>query len=324
MTRDELKKLSVIVLAGGWSDEHEISLQSGEEVKKALKQAGFEKVELLDIALPGAIEKLVKGSYDVAFVAMHGHYGEDGCIQGLLEILHIPYTFSGVLASAMGTEKEVSKLIYKQAGIPVPKGIDISAGTKFTDEEIEQVVTDLGLPIFVKPAANGSSFGVTRVTSKDQLLQAIEDAGAQGDRVLIEECVAGTEITVPVIGNDHPTALPIVEIVFEDEFYSIEVKAEPASLHHITPARLAPDVYARAQELAICAHKALGCRGVSRSDFIVKADGTPVILETNMIPGMTERSLIPDSARTDGIPFSELCTRFIEYALEEHGKIQAQ
>ena len=141
---------------------------------------------------------------------------------------------------------------------------------------------------------------------------------------MIEECVAGTEITVPVIGNNHPTALPIVEIVFEDEFYSIEVKAEPASLHHITPARLAPDVYARAQELAICAHKALGCRGVSRSDFIVKADGTPVILETNMIPGMTERSLIPDSARTDGIPFSELCTRFIEYALEEYGKTQAQ
>lgn len=315
MTRDELKKLSVIVVAGGWSDEHEISLQSGGEVTKALKEAGFESVELLDISSEGAVAKLAEGSYDVAFVAMHGRYGEDGCIQGLLEILHIPYTFSGVLASAMGTEKEISKLMYERANIPMPRGIDVAAETRLTEKEVDQIIKDFGLPLFVKPAANGSSFGVTRVTNRQQLAQAVADAGVQGDRVLIEECITGTEITVPVVGNDDPQALPIVEIVFDDEFYSIEVKAEPAALHHITPARLDADVYARAQDLAVRAHKALGCRGASRSDFIVTKDGTPVILETNMIPGMTERSLIPDSARTAGIPFSELCTRFIELAL---------
>ena len=260
---------------------------------------------------------LAQGDYDVVYVAMHGRFGEDGCIQGLLEILHIPYTFSGVLASAMGTEKELSKLMYRQAGIPTPRGIDVPSGTVFTDEQVDKLIEDLGFPMFVKPSGNGSSYGVTRVTSREELPAALELAGEQGERILIEECVVGTEITVPVIGNDNPTALPIVEIVTGDEFYSIKTKYEPASLHHVIPARLEPAVYARAQELAIKAHNALGCRGVSRSDFIVTENGEPVVLETNTIPGMTARSLLPDSARTGGIDFPELCTRFIEFALED-------
>ena len=281
---------------------------------------GFKGVDLLDAADGEFVSKLVAGGYDVAFVAMHGRYGEDGCIQGLLEILHMPYTFSGVLGSAVSTEKEVAKTLYRQAGIPTPRGTDVAAGTKLTDDDIDRVVDELGLPLFVKPAANGSSYGVTRVTSASQLREAVERASAGGDRVLIEECVTGTEITVPVIGNDDPKALPIVEIVTGAEFYNLKVKYEPSSMHHVIPARLEAGVYARAQELAVRAHRALGCLGASRSDFIVREDGTPVILETNTIPGMTENSLLPDSARHGGIEFPELCKKFVEYALEAHGK----
>ena len=320
MTSQDVLGLKVVVIAGGWSDEKEISLDSGRACQKALTEVGFKGVDLLDAADGEFVSKLVASGYDVAFVAMHGRYGEDGCIQGLLEILHMPYTFSGVLGSAVSTEKEVAKTLYRQAGIPTPRGTDVAAGTKLTDDDIDRVVDELGLPLFVKPAANGSSYGVTRVTSASQLREAVERASAGGDRVLIEECVTGTEITVPVIGNDDPKALPIVEIVTGAEFYNLKVKYEPSSMHHVIPARLEAGVYARAQELAVRAHRALGCLGASRSDFIVREDGTPVILETNTIPGMTENSLLPDSARHGGIEFPELCKKFVEYALEAHGK----
>jgi D-alanine-D-alanine ligase len=317
MTKTDVTQNKVAVLAGGWSDEKDISMQSGTACANALREAGFKDVELLDVAAPDFVVRLAQGGYDVAFVAMHGHYGEDGCIQGLLEILHMPYTFSGVLASALGTEKEVAKSVYKAAGIPVPDGVDVAPDTRLTDEQADELVARLGLPIFVKPAANGSSFGVTRVTEASGLNYAIGKAGAQGDRVLLEACIEGTEITVPVIGNDDPQALPIVEIVFNSPFYDINAKYEPSSMHHVIPARIPEEAYRKAQEYAVAAHKALGCRGTSRSDFIVKEDGTPVILEINTIPGMTERSLIPDSARHAGIEFPELCKRFVEWALED-------
>ena len=315
MERSELFGLKVVVLAGGWSDEREISLSSGAACRDALLEAGFNHVDLLDIAADGFVTTLTSGGYDVAFVAMHGAYGEDGSIQGLLEILHMPYTFSGVLASAAGTAKEVAKALYREAGIPVPRGIDVACDAELTSAEVDAIVSDLGLPIFVKPCSNGSSYGVTRVTDRDQLADAVKLAGKDGQRVLIEECITGTEITVPVIGNNDPHAMPIVEIVTGSEFYDLKVKYEPASLHHVIPARLEPGVYARAQALAVMAHKALGCRGCSRSDFIVTEKGEPVILETNTIPGMTPTSLLPDSARHGGIEFPELCCRFIEYAL---------
>ena len=323
MTSQDVLGLKVVVIAGGWSDEKEISLDSGRACQKALTEAGFAGVDLLDPAGDGFVSKLANGGYDVAFVAMHGHYGEDGCIQGLLEILHMPYTFSGVLGSAVSTEKEVAKTLYNQAGIPTPCGTDVAPGTKLTADDVDRIVNELGLPLFVKPAANGSSFGVTRVTSASELPEAVERATAGGDRALIEECVTGTEITVPVIGNDNPKALPIVEIVTGAEFYNLKVKYEPSSMHHVIPARLEAGVYAHAQELAIRAHRALHCLGASRSDFMVREDGTPVILETNTIPGMTENSLLPDSARHGGIEFPELCRKFVEYALEAHGKSEA-
>lgn len=316
MNTEELKSLRVVVLCGGWSDERDVSITSGTECRKALLECGFKKVDLLDIAEERFAEKLSGGNYDVAFPALHGRFGEDGCIQGMLEVMHIPYAFSGVFASAVATQKEAAKVLYAKAGIRTPRGVDLPAGAQLTQEQKDALVSKLGLPLFVKPSGNGSSFGITRVTESSRLQEAVDLAGSEGERVLIEECVVGTEITVPVIGNADPHALPIVEIVTGADFYDVKVKYEPAELHHVIPARLAPAVYAKAQDAAVAAHKALGCAGCSRSDFIVTEMGEPVILETNTIPGMTPASLLPDSARHGGIEFPELCAKFIELAVE--------
>ena len=316
MNTEELKSMRVVVLCGGWSDERDVSITSGTECRKALLKCGFKKVDLLDIAEDRFAEKLAGGNYDVAFPALHGRFGEDGCIQGMLEVMHIPYAFSGVFASAVATQKEAAKVLYAKAGIRTPRGVDLPAGAQLTQEQKDALVSKLGLPLFVKPSGNGSSFGITRVTESSKLQEAVDLAGSEGERVLIEECVVGTEITVPVIGNADPHALPIVEIVTGADFYDVKVKYEPAELHHVIPARLAPAVYAKAQAAAVAAHKALGCAGCSRSDFIVTEMGEPVILETNTIPGMTPASLLPDSARHGGIEFPELCAKFIELAVE--------
>ncbi|WP_455139100.1 D-alanine--D-alanine ligase family protein [Thermophilibacter sp.] len=314
---ERLRSTHVAVIGGGWSDEREISLSSATECLAALREAGFERADLLDLADEDFLARLTGGGYDVAFVALHGAYGEDGCIQGLLEVLHMPYTFSGVAASALASEKHLTKVALADAGIPVPAGVDLPAGAELSEADAARLADELGLPLFVKPAANGSSYGVSRVTEVGQLPAAVETAGAAGGRVLVESCVEGTEITVPVLGNDEPEALPVVEIVTGAEFYDLTVKYEPSELHHVIPARLPEDVYARAQELAVRAHRALGCRGCSRSDFIVTPGGEPVLLETNTIPGMTAQSLLPDSARHAGIEFPELCARFVELALED-------
>lgn len=318
MEKTDVTQCRVAVLAGGWSDEREISLSSGRACARALGEAGFEGVRLLDVADPRFVHDFLEGGYDVAFVAMHGRHGEDGCVQGLLEVLHVPYTFSGVLASAVATEKGMAKQVYRAAGIPTPEDVSLPEGHVPSDEECDELVERLGLPLFVKPCANGSSYGITRVTAVSQLAEAVRTAAAGGQRVLVEACVAGTEITVPVIGNDDLQALPVIEVVMGDgaDFYDLTVKYEPSELHHVIPVRLPEGVAERAQELAVRAHKALGCRGASRSDFIVTADGTPYILETNTIPGMTETSLLPDSARHAGISFPELCRRFVAWALE--------
>ncbi len=321
MTSIDVTRTKVAVLAGGWSDERDVSLESAKAVQSALGEAGFRGVDLLDVADANFVEAFSRGGYDVAFIAMHGRYGEDGCIQGLCEILHVPYTFSGVLASAISTNKDLAKDMYRAAGIPTPRGVTVAANSELGDEQVDAIVEELGLPIFVKPAANGSSFGISLVKSREDIATAVIHASQDGEAVLLEEAVQGIEITVPVVGNDDAYALPIVEIVTGAEFYDLKVKYESAELHHVIPARLDPGVYKKAQKLAVRAHQALGCRGCSRSDFIVKEDGTPVILETNSIPGMTPTSLLPDSARHGGIEFPDLCRRFVELALEgnQHG-----
>lgn len=304
----------IAVLWGGWSDERPISRESAQACFEALMEAGFTSVEMLDVAERSCAERLTAGEFDVAFVAMHGPFGEDGCIQGLLEILHIPFTFSGVLASAMASDKEISRWVYEENGIPLAKGTSVRDASS---ETIERVLAELELPLFVKPAVNGSSHGVSKVREAAELGPAIALALQSSNHAVVEEAVSGMEITVPVIGGKEPQALSVIEVVTGAEFYDLKVKYEPSELHHVIPARLPEETLAEAQRLAVLAHTALGCWGASRSDFIVTADGTPVILETNTIPGMTRTSLLPDSAARTGIPFPELVKRFVAWALEK-------
>lgn len=305
----------VAVLAGGRSSEREISFSSGNAVAAALKEYGYGTVDLIDPAEDGAFVRLAQGAYDVAFIALHGEGGEDGTIQGALEWLGLPYTGPGVIASACAADKEVSKLICRRAGVPTSPDVVL---TKGEDYQVDEILTAVGPECFVKPAVNGSSFGVTPANNADELRAALDIAFSYDDKVLVEKRVRGTEITVGVLGNSDPQALPIVEINPGDHagFYDLKVKYEDPELHHVIPARLEPDVYARAQQLACAAHRALGCTGLSRSDFIVSPEDGPVILETNTIPGMTAASLYPDEARHAGIEFPELCHRLVELAFE--------
>lgn len=313
----------IALIYGGWSSEREVSLQSGSECAKALGEAGFTKVDILDMAEDGFVTKLAEGGYDVAFVALHGKYGEDGCIQGLLELLGIPYTFSGVCASAVASDKAMTKDIYREHGIPTPEGVCLlksdypaEAETEKISKATDELLNDLGLPMFVKPVANGSSFGVTRVDSREGVDKAIRDAFELDTRILVETAISGTEITLPVLGNEHPQALPAVEIRYDSDFYDLAVKYDDPTKHHVIPPELPAEIIEHANELACRAHVALGCAGASRSDFIITKDGTPYMLETNIIPGMTASSLLPDAARRAGIEFPQLCEQLVALALE--------
>lgn len=312
------KNMHVAVLAGGCSSEREVSLSSGENVMAALREAGYGTVELLDPAADGFIEKISGDPFDVAFIAMHGEGGEDGKIQSLLEWMHIPYTGSDVSASVCGADKELSKLLYVRDGIPVAPGIALERGDEI---DIDGIVSIVGEKSFVKPAINGSSYGVSLVHRSSDLRDAIDRAFEYGDKILVEKCIEGVEITVGVYGERDVKALPIVEICKpeQSEFYDLSVKyIDPTDIHRI-PAHLDAADYARAQELAVRAHESLGCFGFSRSDFIVTADDGPIILETNTIPGMTDTSLYPDEVRHTDMTFAEVCDGLIKMALHRAG-----
>lgn len=316
MQSSQRADMHIAVLAGGMSAEREISFSSGKNAVNALKQAGFGSVEMLDPADDGFIDAMRAGSFDAAFIALHGTGGEDGMIQHLMEYLGIPYTGSDAASSVCGADKELSKVLYERAGIPIAAGVTVHRGEQV---DAEAVFEQLDGALFVKPAINGSSYGVTKVTKSDELAGAIARALEYSDKALVETCLEGTEITVGVFGDEDLQALPIVEICTPDtvDFYDLSVKYIVSDDIHRIPARLPEDVYARAQELACRAHRALGCSGFSRSDFIVTADG-PVILETNTIPGMTDTSLFPDEVLHAGMEFSDVCARLVEMAIERH------
>jgi D-alanine-D-alanine ligase len=306
--------MRVAVLYGGSSDERTVSLTSGEQVHKALVGEGI-KADLIDTQDGReALGKLIAGDYDVAFIALHGKGGEDGTIQGALETLKIPYTGSGVAASAVAMDKARSKASYGLAGLDIAKSVTLAHPG---DMSAEQIVAAVGQKCVVKPCGDGSSVGMSIVHEAAELPHALEVAFACGQTVMVESYVTGTEVTVAVLGNDDPQPLPVIEIVPHAEFYDFEVKYSANGAEHIIPARLDPQVYERVQQASVRAHKALGCRGVSRSDFIITADGTPVILETNTIPGMTPTSLLPDAASKAGMSFAQVCVRLLELALEK-------
>lgn len=301
----------VALLAGGVSGEREISLASGEGAREALEEAGFQ-VEFLDPAEKANLVKLLEEPYDVAFLCLHGKMGEDGTVQGLLEVAGVPYTGSGVLASALAMDKAKAKVIYRSEGIPTPDGVVLVKGGPYDAQAILDVV---GCPCVVKPATEGSSIGVEIVEDPARLPGAIETAFDFDTQLVIERYVAGAEFTVAVIGNENPQALPVIQIVPRGESYDFDSKYAPGGSQHICPAPLDEETTAKLQEYAMRAHCALGCRGVSRSDFLIDEAGNPWILETNTLPGMTATSLLPDAARAAGMTFPELCTKFVEFAL---------
>ena len=309
--------LRVVVLAGGISDEREISFASGANVRDSLHKVGYVHVDILDPATDTFLADLAAGSYDVAFIALHGRGGEDGMIQSILEYLGIPYTGSDVIASAAAADKDVSKALYERAGIPIARGIALERGDEI---DTSAIVAGLGESLFVKPAVNGSSYGVTCVHEEAELMPAIERAFEHGDKILIEQRLVGTEISIGVYGDKELMALPVVEIRTQEnaEFYDLNVKYIDPKLVHRIPAQIPEADYRRAQELACAAHRALGCLGFSRSDFIVTEHG-PVILETNTIPGMTDTSLYPDELRHAGMDFPQVCDALIDMALERAG-----
>jgi D-alanine-D-alanine ligase len=341
--------MRIAVLFGGPSREHDVSLGSGTAVAKALAGAGHEVLPVCierdgvwtltggpTDTLPGGpelpaqpsstagtlrrLEQSAPGAPEVVFVALHGAYGEDGTVQGLLEALGLPYTGSGVAASALAMDKERTKEVIVHHGLKTPPWIALHRNqwSGRSAELLDRIEAELGLPAIVKPPRDGSSFGVTVVAERDALRAAIEGCldGPDG-RALIEQRIDGTELTCPVLGNvaDTLQTLPLIEIVPDADraFFDFAAKYEGAS-REICPARVSEDVAERVREAARTAHLVIGCAGLSRSDFMLDADGELWFLETNTVPGMTEQSLCPLSAAAAGMTFAELCERLAELA----------
>ena len=309
--------LKVAVLMGGTSSEREISLVTGGKILSALKGSGYQAYAV-DAGLETAAALAMKRP-DVAFIALHGSPGEDGTIQGLLEIMDVPYVGSGVLASALGMDKERSKIFFAAAGIPAPFYLPLGVREleiKGIGRAVQQVVDTLGLPAVVKPTKEGSAIGVSIARQREEVSSALTEAASKGWDVIVEEYVKGREITIGLLGNEDLLVLPIVEIVPENDFYDYEAKYDGKS-RHIVPAILDAEVAEAATKYALAAHRSLGCRGMSRVDFVIsEQDRIPYILEINTIPGMTPTSLFPEAAKAAGISFEELVGRLVELALE--------
>jgi D-alanine-D-alanine ligase len=298
----------VAVLMGGWSAEREVSLRSGRACAEALTRCGY-RVTRIDVGRDIATV-LATVKPDAALNVLHGNPGEDGTLQGLLEILAIPYSHSGVLASALAMQKDVAKVVFRAADIPVPDGIVASR------LEVAKAHA-MAPPYVIKPIAEGSSVGVFIVTEQHahppQELQ--REDWPYGDRVVVEKYIPGKELTCAVMGDE---ALGVIEIVPTVRFYDYESKYAPGGSKHLLPAPISPIVYQQARRLALGAHRALGCRGVSRADFRyddrIEGTGGLFCLEINTQPGMTETSLVPEMAAHAGITFDELVRWMIEDA----------
>ncbi len=279
------------------------------------------RAETLAQSASQALANQGEGRIDVAFLALHGKYGEDGTIQGFLELIGTPYTGSGVLASALAMDKVMAKRVLAADSIPVPRGIHISRTDLAGDAPATIAKANALLPAVVKPSKQGSSVGMSLVDSPNAMEAALRLALGHDDEVLIEERVFGTEITVGVlgvVGSSELQALPVVEIVPRRAFFDYQAKYDPDQCEEICPARISPEATSKAQELGLRAHRSLSCQGYSRTDMILGTNG-PVVLEVNTLPGMTMNSLLPKAAAAAGIPFGELLHRIVSLALQPRG-----
>ena len=300
-----MKKRRIAVLYGGWSGERPISLKSGAAVRRALKRLGVPHAGI-DVS-PRVADELRKKKIDLAFLAVHGPFGEDGTLQGLLDIMGIAYTGCGVRASAVCMHKPTAKKLFRAAGLATPEGFVVTDPAALFPHD-----RPTPLPWVVKPASQGSALGVTFVRAPSDWAGAMAAAFKADREALVEEAVSGTEITVGLLGD---RALPVVEIVPEHAFYDFHSKYAKGGSRHIVPARLPDSVQREASRIALAAFRAVGGRHFARADLMVDSAGKPWLLELNTLPGMTDVSLLPDAARAAGISFDELVINMLSMAV---------
>ncbi len=293
----------VAVLMGGWSAEREVSLVSGAAVARSLADAGL-KVTPIDVQRDmGALMTRLYPRPDAIFNALHGRYGEDGCVQGLLDILDIPYTHSGLLASALAMNKPMAKRLFAAAGIPVPQHVVVSSDEVMAGDVMPR-------PYVIKPLNEGSSVGVHIVREGDNAPLFGDSGWPYGDQVMVEEFIPGRELTVSVMGD---RALAVTEIKTERQFYDYDAKYAAGGSSHVVPAEIDAVIYDEAMRLSVLAHQTLGCRGVTRADL--RCDGGDLyLLEINTQPGMTPTSLVPEQAAHVGMSFKDLCVWMVDNA----------
>lgn len=303
------KNAKIAVLAGGMSSEAEVSMRSGKGCFEALKRLGFNNAELVIVDKNIAVN-LQKGNYDYAYNALHGKYGEDGCIQGILEILQIPYTGCGVMASSLCMNKEYTKrMLAVDKNIPLIKSVFVRKG-----DDVKTATAGLKYPLITKPVCEGSSFGMTKVNTPDELEKAYAGAAKYNDDVLIEEYLVGIGCTVGVLEDDgKPFATEILELRPKNEWYDYEAKYTKGMTEFILPAELSDDMTAKVKEIAVKAFEITGCSGVSRVDFLIVND-IPYVLEINTSPGMTETSDLPAQAKAMGIDYDNLVLAILNSA----------
>lgn len=307
---DKIKKdAKIAVLCGGMSSEAEISMRSGKGCYEALKRLGFVNAELV-VVDKNIAETLKSGKYEYAYNALHGKYGEDGCIQGLLEILGIPYSGCGVMASSVCMNKEYTKrMLATDKNIPLIKSVFVRKG-----DNVKEMTKDLNYPLITKPVCEGSSFGMTKVNTPDELEKAYNEAAKFNDDVLIEEYLEGIGCTVGVLEDDgKPFATEILELRPKNEWYDYEAKYTKGMTEFIIPAEISDEMTKKVKEIAVKAFQITGCSGVSRVDFLIVKD-SPYVLEINTSPGMTETSDLPAQAAAMGVDYDHLVLAILNSA----------
>lgn len=302
----------IAVVCGGPSAEAEVSRSSGRCVAEALR-ATYSHVSIVELD-NAIVDTLQATDYDIVFPVLHGPPGENGVFQGFLEILGVPYVGSGVTASACAMDKIISKRTFQSYGLPVAKDVALHRD-RVTKKTVARLLEKLGPEVVVKPVAQGSAVGITFANNADQLMAALEEAFQYDEKALVEERIHGKEITVAILERDGTEALPVIEIrTPPGSWYDYEHRYTPSLSEHIIPAPLPETQYLRTQEVAKKAHESLGCRDLSRVDFVVPEQGEPILIEINTMPGMTPTSLYPDAARAAGFSFEELTAYLVEYA----------
>ena len=310
--------MKIAVLCGGRSAEREVSLKSGANVQQALRGLGHD-VTAVDIDM-GTWDVLRDGGFDCVFNALHGRPGEDGTVQGMLELLGLPCTGSGVLASALCIDKAAANEMMSRGGLRIPEFEEVHMNQGVSAEKVEALVARFGVPLVVKPVSEGSTIGLTIARDADQVASGLVLAGQYDSRVVVQRFQAGTEITVGVLATPDIEVLPTLEIVSENPVYDYDAKYTVGKSHHIIPARIPERAREAAAQAAFDASVILGCSGMARVDIIVDAEGVPWVLEVNTVPGLTPVSLLPDAARAAGISFEELCRRQVDHAVKRHAE----